>query len=1587
MSFDARTPIFAGSSGFSLDVWASAQTLAELRSELAAQSGDRQRDALIAHEIARLLLANGEETAAAQQLLLAHRLAPRLRPTLRLAHLLYYDRGDLDLAAQLLAALTEATSATVGKLALARRHAALLWSGPRRGADAFEILQRNLRQSPGDLTTLVAATLVAHPAGLSREQRQRSALALHGAVTDDALSTAIAARIAVQMGDDDPATAIRLLESVADANDPAVLVTLELLYERQEAHAALVETLERQAQADEVEAAWRAQLWARTARIHRDQLSDKPRAIAAFSKSWEARKDYGTGWELFELLYGDGLLDQAVEIATTLHELDHAPQVRADLSNRVGDMLRDAGKTNEAIEWYQRCLADAPSYQLALASLSALLESRSQIDALLRIHIADVDNAQSALQKAHGVYRAAALLESSGRFEQAAAMYGQALDTIANFLPALAALERLLTRLQRWDELAALLHHQLKGLSDVSARAQVLDKLATLYQHRLSAPDRAADCYEQLLKIRPDHLPTIRAMARVCALAERWEDLVQLNGQELALVDQSARKAELYFRSGEILEHKLLDLDRALDSYQAAWALDSEHLPTLRALGRIFRQRGRWEDLAEMHEAEINASTDRDHIVALLCTQAEIYEQELLDEQRAIESLRRALDHRSNSVAAHCALARLYERQHRWSDLAALWEGALDSLKDPAEQALQLWRIGELRARHLGDTAGAVRDYTRALRLDRDLAPARFALAELLELTEQDREPLLELLKMSIDRSTDEVDRAELCENLGDLLRQDPARASEATANYERATSIAPSIIRFWVLAELYREQQRVEDQCRALSEIGRLVAEERDAAEIQLKVAILKHDANYGSPVANYQQALTLRSGGVFAQRRLENYIRGTTQPSDDDSYALGELLLSRIERTSEAYELACLWSEFGDLAVQRADVDTAFQAYREALEHRGDHLPAIWALQRLRRGRSEWTELCELTEREAQSSQSPTDSASALLEAAALSQYQLSDAERASQLYQRALQQNPGDRRAFDALRNVLFDSERWNDLAALIREQIGATEDDREAALLFGELGRIYVDQLGQTNKGVACLRRVLKVDPYDGYALAVLATYHDQRQQPIEAAQLYSRLELVAAEKSEREQIRRRLGQLYLDIGEPRKALAAFGRALEGNAAHDPDLLARIVEAARAAHDPQAQIAALESLAEHADDATQRISARKQLADVASEQLEDDGRAAEALLEVLALDPLDIDATEKLAAIYGRSGNRSAAAQHLRAAVAHHRAALEQQPENAALYRQLARLFRWQRQYDRLYCACTVLAHAQAIDDIEAQFWREHHGRCGQLSGVVLERRRFERVLLPPEIDSPLRDLMRELAPLLAKASGATAERYGLRNDGASLDRRHPFWRSLSDILAVFSHPEIDVQLSETDPSLIVGEFLPGPTLIVGSRVIQGPLREIDRFRIGHALLSLVEHCSTLLAGDWRKTHLLLNTLGSLAQPPYAGNLSLEEQQRISATQEEVSRRLSRRDRRGLSSVFERYSGGLTPEMVHRFASATARAANRAGLICCGDPLTALEEVSARSGRSNSTPVTDLFTFIVSEEHFALRVELGLAPGSR
>ena len=609
--------------------------------------------------------------------------------------------------------------------------------------------------------------------------------------------------------------------------------------------------------------------------------------------------------------------------------------------------------------------------------------------------------------------------------------------------------------------------------------------MAAVWYHQLGHADNALDRYRGILAISPDNQPIISTMARLFAETRRWHDLVEMNEREIALTSDSSRRVDLLHAHGRGVGgsqpqpgpgHRLLT--------SARWSWTPPTSRRSRRWGGYTGRRAAGIDLIQMHQAEIRATSDPEKIIELLYDIAETFEEELLDELSAATTYRSIIERSPKQQPAIASLALILERRSEWRQLAELQDNYLNSLSDNRTKALQLWRVGLIREERLSSFQGAIKDYTRALRLAPDLAPAYASLTHLLEIAGKHNQ-LADLDSASLEQSSQPEEIAAIALRLAEHYERVQGDTRMAALFFERAVEQVPSVWCLWSLAQAYERLGMAMELCGTLDRLARTIQDDQEVKRIRLRIGHLLQLHQLGDPIP--------------APLRRDGSPRAASTPSAPWRTFWGQRPAggpgrpdpSRIERTNDSLELACLWTDMAETYLKRDELAAAEHAFRTALSHSKSHLSALWGLGRLLERGERWAERAELAEQEANAMESTLGLGDALLQAGILWEDRANEVKRAIPLYRRGLRSCPLRPRLTSARRHPLLDN-NWSELASIIRSQISGTIDGETSLELFSELAKIYLDKLDQTRKGMTCLHKVLETDPVN------LGTADDSRR---------------------------------------------------------------------------------------------------------------------------------------------------------------------------------------------------------------------------------------------------------------------------------------------------------------------------------------------------------------------------------------------------------------------------------------------------------------------------------------------------------
>lgn len=781
------------------------------------------------------------------------------------------------------------------------------------------------------------------------------------------------------------------------------------------------------------------------------------------------------------------------------------------LLHRAGEIAEDIiGDQDGALSRYRQVIEADSSYVPALSSLGRLYYRAGRWDDLLATYQLELKVTPKGPQSAALLFKMAELTESRiGKEDDAIRYYRQAIEADPKHVPALRALVRLLTAKADWPEVVRLLEAEQRTLEDPAERARAAFHVGEVYENRLNIAEKALVAYDQALSAASDFRPALDAKMRLLEQKKDYKALAEAMRRQAEATKEPVMAVAARMREGEILRDNLDAPKEAAEAFESVLQRDPNHLGALVALESLYGASAQWEKLAQTYAAEARILQNGFARAAALREHARLQETNRVEGQgpedltQAYLSVVRISPSDSSALAA---LERLGLEQKDWTLLSHV-DAKLGSLpEDPTLLSAYQTRLAETLEAS-GDMPSALDSYRAALARDpENIAAARgFG-----RVSESFSDP--QLLSEAANYEAKVLRNLDRASDL--LLRSARVRAEQqsdvvgAAAELERALDLNPdhqaSAAYLSNLLASGADLGRLTDiLTRAAS--GAKNVDRRAALWVMVAELYATRGNNVGAALAALARAVKEAPKYVPALMKQADLFARDSQ-WNEASQALTNVLASNPPADmATAANLQLAWllhKHLGDSTKARKHLDGILKS---DVTHRG----ALALLVEVQLAQKQEQAAAETAARLVAVSTDGTDKADAVMKLGLLERQRGRRAE-AAQAFKQAIAVlgNQGD--AINEFRTLLADQKKHGERPSYREYAEGlATFLDRiqtpgrALAPVFVELGRVLDDELKQTDRGLATLRRGLELTGEDPDLRMELAKRLERAGKPQEA----------------------------------------------------------------------------------------------------------------------------------------------------------------------------------------------------------------------------------------------------------------------------------------------------------------------------------------------------------------------------------------------------------------------------------------------------------------------------------------------------
>jgi len=981
-----------------------------------------------------------------------------------------------------------------------------------------------------------------------------------------------------------------------------------------------------------------------------ERLRDFSSATATFRRLLEISPDHPQALEFIERIY---------------EQQQHWPELSEILTRRLevvkGDeryplMLRLAtireGRLADlqgALELYAQLLRHDPRFPGALERVNAIVRKSPQeimaVHLLLESHRA-THNRNELIQVIEN--RVAVSMDSAERHallsELAKAREAQGEPELA-FLAALRAfneipqddharseLVRLAETLGSFEELAGALEEALPQLFEPTAESRVCLELASVYEKHLNDLQTAAGYYERALRAGvASPIEAWKALEHIYGKLNQHQSQVDILEQLLAWTKDNAEKIPLLYRVGELHEHKLKDVAAASYAYERILEIDSNNLPSARALEFLYEslnEHGKLRAILQT-QRELVAGSEKDRVTAKLASlTADVSE----DFSEAIALYEELVSKNPRNDQAALALENLLEKAGQHQQLLHLLKRRLTVMLEPRELVRLNQAAGRVLWKQLNKPQEAIAYFKAALERDVRAKEALEALREIFDLQGQ-KEDLIVVLRRLLPLQTEPLAIKEIRLKLADVLAS-LGRREEALESAKRGLEIEPHHIpmldqalsvfyklQAWndlihtleLQTQLFLEEQQEEEAVRVLFQVADIwktkigKPENGGAALEKIFLIDMSNRSAYEQALNLYASVNDWRSYVQTINRFLPNFV------TDDERVAA----LCSLARVQEQ---------------KLGQKDVAFLQLCRALQIQPENGSLRDAAVRLANETQSYEELAAVFEEIAETLPSGPLASQMYRLLANIQDLHIGDVDAAEASFQKILEFDPTSRDALEGLESLLERYGRHQSLAAVLDRKIelSETSEDKKSVLL--KLATLQEKHLNNSVAAVRALERAFELIP-DHASLDVLCRLRrEQGDFELMVANILRLRELVSHQEASKLQLQ--IAQIYEDDLHDKEAAIEAYQGVLAFEKHHLLALKSIERLLTEADRPIELLELLEKRIAASENLSERIALYFQQADIWESRLQNLEQADACIQAALGIDPSNTEALRVL-----------------------------------------------------------------------------------------------------------------------------------------------------------------------------------------------------------------------------------------------------------------------------------------------------------------------------------------------------------------
>jgi tetratricopeptide (TPR) repeat protein len=837
-----------------------------------------------------------------------------------------------------------------------------------------------------------------------------------------------------------------------------------------------------------------------------------------------------------------------------------SPPDKVALLYRLGQLCQERLQSpDRAAEAYEGAVGTDPRHLPSLRALEQLYEEAGRKEDLFKNLSAQRTASADPAARERVLAKMGALAADLGRLDESVVLWKELLSIRPRHDGALAALEELFEKLERWQDLAQHLRVRISATVDRREIARLNDKLGQVLGTRLGDPSQAIQSYKAVLDSDPRNRRALEALRDIYAMQGDQDGLTSTFRRLVPLQEDAAGVKRVRLELAEALLRGGQKRD-AVEQAKLCMDLEPHHAEELVRIEEIFRQGGAAAEgvrAAEARAALLAAAGGPAEAVPAWLAVADLWRAQKRPDAAAA-ALEKVLELEPGNRAAYEALRGVHADSGNWRDWCRACETFAPQLVDPAEKLALLKEVAGVHEKKLGQKEMAFLSWCRAL----SLAPADaevLAACDRLAGETQAYDELSAVLEQVAEETRGSV-RSKVLVRLGKLKDEQLEEPEEAEAAFRKALEAEPgSAEALEALTGLFHRRGRTRDLVIALEQ-----KLEAAATLDEKKATLLELGRRYDGDLEDVDEAigalrrlLELDGADADALEGLSTLYRREQRWSD----LAGVLARARDLAPTEEARVGWQLQIASLLESEMADDEAAVEAYRTVLGLDDRNAAALAGLERLYTKLDRFAELNRIYERQIALAEDPREKIRVLGRSAAIHEEKLHDNHAAMERNEAVLQLDGGNVPAVKNLERLYRAEAMWDRLISVMQHHVSLVTDRREQVILEVAIGEVFWKEMSRVDRAEAIFNHALQLDPDSRQAVSALGRLYERSGNWNLALDMLQREARIAAGAKDAVEIFVRMGGIQEDmLQDTRSAKDAYGRALQADPGHLPAIRA-------------------------------------------------------------------------------------------------------------------------------------------------------------------------------------------------------------------------------------------------------------------------------------------------------------------------------------------------------------------------------------------------------------------------------------------